>query len=298
METAATTIQSPRKGILRDETIIIRHLFGFNVDHRSSIDAEIMKLPFVAITANSTSTMRHIRLLSIDIDKLQEIEQVIEQFHVGVSYLDTQSLQKWLVNQNRPDITRANDPIVTRYFVVGGKDCHSPRRKPYLFGEPQNLSLDGFKEELRRIVSSVSDHVLLCHGSDREISVLQRLKICLDSLCIIDTVKAAQYPLDLSHRSSLQGLLDELKIPFAYLHNAGNDAYFVLRAFLMLAVRDAERESESIPKWVPVVKIIAQAPWPLIKDGKMIQTKRKPSKWQPRSNFGNDTTDLNRPAMQ
>lgn len=39
-------------------------------------------------------------------------------------------------------------------------------------------------------------------------------------------------------------LLEALGIPYAHLHAAGNDAHFCLRALLMLAVVDGERECE------------------------------------------------------
>lgn len=42
------------------------------------------------------------------------------------------------------------------------------------------------------------------------------------------------------HHFSLENLLSKLDIPFAYLHIAGNDANFTLKALLMLAVRSAE----------------------------------------------------------
>jgi DNA polymerase III epsilon subunit-like protein len=46
-----------------------------------------------------------------------------------------------------------------------------------------------------------------------------------------------------SHRPSLEKILEFLGIPFQKrcLHNAGNDAHFILRAFLMLAATSLER---------------------------------------------------------
>ena len=106
--------------------------------------------------------------------------------------------------------------------------------------------------------------ILVCHGTDRELKVLRQIDLDLHPLCIIDTVKAAQYPLQLSYRYSLERLLEELKIPFCNLHTAGNDAHFVLRALLMITVRDAELESDPpvLPPWLPTLRAIAHAPWP------------------------------------
>ncbi|EHK26393.1 uncharacterized protein TRIVIDRAFT_218557 [Trichoderma virens Gv29-8] len=80
----------------------------------------------------------------------------------------------------------------------------------------------------------------------------------------IDTTKAARYPLQEFHDSTLKKLLKYFGIPFTgeLLHFAGNDAHFVLRALLMIAVRDARRELENIPAWVPLFEAIARAPLP------------------------------------
>ncbi|KAK3371754.1 hypothetical protein B0T24DRAFT_630278 [Lasiosphaeria ovina] len=77
-------------------------------------------------------------------------------------------------------------------------------------------------------------------------------------------VKAAQHPLQLSYRCSLESLLERLDISFRNLHAAGNDAKFVLRALLMLAVRDAERQLNAsvLPYWLPTFRAIARAPLP------------------------------------
>ena len=104
--------------------------------------------------------------------------------------------------------------------------------------------------------------ILVCHGRDRDLRILGQIDIDLHPLCIIDTVKAAQYPLQLSYRYSLEKLLDEFNIPFCNLHTAGNDAHFILRALLMVTVRDAELESDLpvLPSWLPILRTIAHAP--------------------------------------
>ncbi|KAK0706844.1 hypothetical protein B0T26DRAFT_596607, partial [Lasiosphaeria miniovina] len=73
---------------------------------------------------------------------------------------------------------------------------------------------------------------------------------------IIDTAKAAQHPLQLSYRCSLESLLERLDISFRNLQAAVNDVNFVLRALLMLAVRDAERQLDAsvLPYWLLTFK--------------------------------------------
>lgn len=81
---------------------------------------------------------------------------------------------------------------------------------------------------------------------------------------MIDTTKAARYPLQEFHDSTLKKLLQDFNIPFTggLLHFAGNGAHYVLRALLMIAVRDARRELEDTPAWVSVFEAVARAPLP------------------------------------
>ncbi|KGQ09937.1 hypothetical protein BB8028_0005g07530 [Beauveria bassiana] len=85
------------------------------------------------------------------------------------------------------------------------------------------------------------DYVLVGHGIDEDIKLLNQLHpdIAGNSAYLFDTVKAAQFPLQLYYRYSLGKLLDELDLKHANLHAADNDAHFALKALLMLAVRDA-----------------------------------------------------------
>ena len=113
-------------------------------------------------------------------------------------------------------------------------------------------------------MASGSVVVLILHGAREDIKVLENLGIDLHALFIIDTVKAAQNPLGLSYRYSLEKLLEALDISFTNLHAAGNDAHFALRAFLMIAVRDAERQPNTpfITSLCKTLKSIALSPQP------------------------------------
>lgn len=204
--------------------------------------------------------MKRVRLLSIDVDALQEHEQKIGQFHIGLSILDTQCLQTML---RRPlESIRATDMIESYHFVVGAP-THLPREsRKFLFGKHKVVSLDELKVKLHRMTCH-RNVVLVFHGGDRELSVLNRLNLELSPLYTIDTVKAAQHPLKLSYRMSLEKLLEEFKIPFTNLHVAGNDSHFVLRALLMIAVRDAKRQLNVTPDWVPLFEAVAQSPRPI-----------------------------------
>ncbi|KAH8781288.1 hypothetical protein F5883DRAFT_170091 [Diaporthe sp. PMI_573] len=161
-------------------------------------------------------------------------------------------------------------PIESHHYIVGNPKFARHKANKFLFGNPKTISLSGLKDQLQLFTSN-RDIILVFHGGHRELWALKALNIHLNPLYTIDTVKAAQYPLQLSYRCSLEKLLLELEIPCTALHNAGNDAHFVLRAVLMLAVRDAQRELalalDALPGKLLNSRAIAQAPWSSTKAG-------------------------------
>lgn len=68
--------------------------------------------------------------------------------------------------------------------------------------------LKDYVTTLKASLTSMQKIVLIVHGGNRELSVLERLDINLTQLYTVDTVKAAQYPLRLSYRYSLRKLLE------------------------------------------------------------------------------------------
>ncbi|KAL6898236.1 hypothetical protein GGI43DRAFT_408687 [Trichoderma evansii] len=92
------------------------------------------------------------------------------------------------------------------------------------------------------------DYVIVAHGVHEDIKFFNNIsrEISRQASYIMDTVKAAQYPLQLSYRHSLEKLLRGFEIRYAKLHAAGNDAHFALRALLMIAVRDGQMKPEAL----------------------------------------------------
>lgn len=208
--------------------------------------------------------MIDVRFLSIDIDSLQQHNQVIQQFHTGVSVLDSPSLNTSIIGLGTT--IQAAQVIESHHYIVGSPKFARNKSNKFIFGEPEAISLAGLEDKFRSLILD-RDVVLVFHGGSRELWALEVLSIDLHPLYIIDTVKAAQHPLQLSYRCSLEKMLSDLGIPFAALHFAGNDAHFVLRALLMLAVRDAQRElaAGALPEWLSNSSAIAQAPRPFTK---------------------------------
>lgn len=250
----------PHTGILRDETLILRWLFGYQ--DSDCLSSGVQQPQFPSKNPNG------VRFLSIDIDSLQEVDGVIQNLHVGLSVLDSVSLDTSVTSST--GMATEKQPIESHHYIVGNPKFSRNKANKFLFGNPKTIPLSGLKDQLQLFTSN-RDTILIFHGGHRELWALKALDIHLNPLHTIDTVKAAQYPLQLSYRCSLEKLLLELEIPFTALHNAGNDADFVLRAFLMIAVRDAQRELTPTPDALPEKLLnsrdIAQAPLPSTKAG-------------------------------
>lgn len=216
----ATTQQQPNPalhtGLLREENTILRRLFGY----RDNVTTEYLVPDVLGVKLGKT-TLSDARFLCVYIDSIQEKEGVILQLHIGVSLLDTRSLQRSISGSPRG---KPKPPMIeSHHFVVGSPKFARGKSNKFLFGPFETMSS---LAELRARLGAMTLHrniILVCHGGDRELKTLARIDLDLGPVCIIDTAKAAQHPLRLSYRYSLERLLDELGIPFCNLHTAGND---------------------------------------------------------------------------
>ena len=259
-EAEATTPTPAHVGILRDEILVLRWVFGY-------CDVTAVSGPAISgLSAGKLrkSQIRDVRFIAVDIDALQENNGVIQQFHIGISALDTRTLRRLATIW--PDATSTTDAIESHHLVIGNAKFSRSKSNKFLFGQFETLSMPDFRAKLETLTIH-RNVVLVVHGGRRELDIFQRLELDLDQIYFMDTVKAAQSPLRLSYRYSLERLLEELGIPFANLHCAGNDAHFVLRALLMIAVVDVEQQvgTAFLPEWSFAAKQIAQAPRPFTK---------------------------------
>lgn len=259
-----TSAEPAHKGILRDDTVVLRWIFGYSGEAQlASGPVPWPRVPLTTSLPNANSHIRRMRFISIDIDKLEEQEGAIKRFHIGVSVLNTQSLQNLLLRRPEQEINLASRVIESYHWVVEDLNYYHERNSLFLFGTPKVITLSRLEARLKQRLQD-QNFTLVFHGGSRELSVLQRLNINLNPLYTIDTVNAAQHPLQLSYRYSLKQLLQEFGIPHVLLHTAGNDAHFILRALLMVAVRDEERQlsGKQLPDWVPILKEVARSPLP------------------------------------
>ncbi|KAK2056362.1 hypothetical protein LY76DRAFT_463114, partial [Colletotrichum caudatum] len=223
----------PHMGLLRDETLALRQLLGYsNLDSAST-----SRLPNLGNKLRQSS-IRDFLFVGLDIDTFQGYEQLIkdQQLHVGVSLLDTRVLEDMLL---KPTAANYQDAIKSYQFTVGDSAYCKKASKRFLFGSSQPIAISELKPRIDALLSQ-RDYILVLHGTDSDFKILRHLAIDLpsQSLYVIDTNKAAQFPLQLYYRYSLEKLLETLEVPFANLHAAGNDAHYCLRALLMITVLD------------------------------------------------------------
>ncbi len=207
----APSADPPHKGLLREDILTLRRLFGY------CDDTETPNSPatYLGTKGQRKAKIQDVRFLCIDIDALQEDNQAIRQFHIGISILDTRSVHTLVAGS--PGTKQTTPVIESHHFVVGKPKFSRKKSNKFLFGPFETISLSDLKRELETMTAH-RDVVLVFHGGDRERWILGRLDIDIHALYTIDTLNAAQHPLQLSYRYSLEKLLDELGIPFANLH--------------------------------------------------------------------------------
>ncbi|KAM0815802.1 putative Qde-2-interacting protein [Seiridium cardinale] len=247
-------------GLLRDETLFLRQIFGYadtrEIGRNLSLRGSASKLP--------ASSISDLLLVAIDIDTREGYDQIIsnQQFHVGVSLFDSRSLETSGATV-QDDYEPSESGIKSLQFTIGDSPYCKRAAEKFLFRQSESILISELKPRLEQAVSA-RDVVLVLHGAEQDLEVLKNLRIDLHSIFVVDTVKAAQHPLGLHYRYSLEKLLEALGIPFTNLHAAGNDAHFALRALLMIVVKDAESQpsTPSITTLIETLKSIALGPRP------------------------------------
>ncbi|KAL6875880.1 hypothetical protein HDV57DRAFT_161289 [Trichoderma longibrachiatum] len=269
LEEKQTTAQPERQVFLREGTVILRWLFGYYDGRNLPGWKKPPNWPQTLSTwrAQKPKTkFKDVTLVGIDIDELQEQDDGMPiKFHIGISILHTKQLHD-LCHASFP-LTDSQTSIIRSYHWAVQDDQYFSRNDDrFCFGKRRCIPLSSLEECLKKLLGPFDPLILVVHGISRERIVLRKLNINLNPMFEIDTTKAARYPLQELHDSTLRKLLRDFGIPLAdgLLHFAGNDAHFVLRALLMISVRDARRELKNIPAWVPVFEAVARAPLPPI----------------------------------
>lgn len=223
------SVPGPHTGILREENLALRYILGYLLE---TLRQNTYEIPTMAPYLQGTR-MLDIMLVSVDVDTGGGYETISpgQSFHIGISVLDTRTLA---------DAQMDPRSAINSYQFINkwSKPCKSASRS-FFFGETELIDLDALPGWLFRLTQDRA-YVLVGHGMGEDIKFLNNLdpEMIKRAAYVLDTVKAAQHPLGLYYRYSVEKLLDEFGIGYAKLHVAGNDAHFTLRILLMIAVRD------------------------------------------------------------
>jgi hypothetical protein len=194
----------------------------------------------------------------------------------GISILDTRDFN--------PPFRKSALRLETYNFVTGSDLYYAESAKKFLWGTSEKIPPSKMLKCINKLIFRDRNIVLAGHGVSGDLAVLTSLGFDFQTsiISILDTTNIA-FELDKS-RSTLGRLLDELECPksTARLHNAGNDANFILRALILLAIKGYNmQELDTLAKEDKIAKIealqyIATTPLPGVRHPK----KRKPRKKQ------------------
>lgn len=217
-------------GILREENLILRHIFGYGNQpiHTNPLPRIGSPLP--------GSSINDILFVSVDVDTGGGYEVISpnQSFHVGISIFDTRYF-------GSNSLTEPQTAIKSYQFINRDtKPCKQAARR-FLLGATETHTPAAMATQISTLTQD-RDYILVAHGISEDLKFLNNIdaSIAARACYILDKVKAAQYTLQLYYRYSLEKLLDALNIPCDpyRLHSAGNDAFFALKGLLMIAARD------------------------------------------------------------
>ncbi|KAL7823512.1 QDE-2-interacting protein [Trichoderma gracile] len=233
------SVPGSHTGILRDETLALRRILGYRRETIREPRFAHRRLDSLAHLPGSP--IKDVLFVSVDVDTGGGYQAISpeQSFHIGISLFDTRSLTK-------PMDDPGNAIQSYQYITKESKPCKWAA-KHFLFGDTEAIQVPYLMGKLA-LLTQGREYVLVAHGINEDLKFLNNLEpnFATRACYVLDTVNAAQHPLQLYYRYSLEKLLEELDIRYDRLHVAGNDAHFALRALLMLAVRDGQMAPESI----------------------------------------------------
>jgi len=89
----STPVEPAHKGILRDETIMLRWIFGYCRNAQLIDGMSWPDIPQTSVPRGFNSDIKNPGFLSIDVDHFKVENGVIQRVEVGVSYLTAHALQ-------------------------------------------------------------------------------------------------------------------------------------------------------------------------------------------------------------
>jgi hypothetical protein len=157
--------------------------------------------------------------------------------------------------------------LQTHHFCVGPEKYFKRKSWKFCFGQSRHVTIEVVRNEIQKLISK-RDVILIVHGGKDDLAFVKAADIHLRPLYIMDTQKAAQHPLQLDYRCTIEGMLTLVNCSFdqGMLHNAGTDAHFTLRALLLIATMDATTDPTLEPACKALLSTfekIARQPIPL-----------------------------------
>ncbi|KAI0206889.1 hypothetical protein F4808DRAFT_405689 [Astrocystis sublimbata] len=227
-------------GLVRDELVLCRHLFGPNrnpFNPQGQLGPALRNTPF-----------RDVLLVSVHITGRAD-PQKGSGHAVGISVLDLRHLQSYIAAKNKasPHSKNKTSPHIIRshQLQVSKSTRITDRAARFLFGNTERVDDKAcVKSQFQKVIGNRS-FVLVTYGGKREWEYVGQLGI--RPLYHLDVLKVIQAPLQTSYRYSLAKLLTVLKLPWQDIHVAGNDARFTLHALLLAVVADWSRTPKSTP---------------------------------------------------
>lgn len=152
--------------------------------------------------------------------------------------------------------------IATYNFASGSSDNQKRVGKSFLFGKEVAVTQNIMLQSIISLIPSDQQVIFVGHDIQHDLWVLELLNFDFSSYNItgFDTQRVSA---EIISRESftLRRLLLALGCPFLKLHFGGNDANFILKALLLLAIRDCVQHSRVERRWA-TLKEIALNPLP------------------------------------
>jgi hypothetical protein len=253
-ETIGTQVASRARPVYQDDQLL-RYFLGLPVNQRPALSKECRELP--------NTSIKDVVFLSLDTENIRAGQiPLVKHFQVGISILDARALHN--IIPSRPLVFIQEDNLLrTQNYCVGPTGYCSKAARRFLFGQSETVCPDQIKEKIESLVVN-RDVVLVVYDGYNDLWLLNELKVKLEPVAIVDPQKAAYNILQLQYQKSLNDLLIEMDCPFNFLHVAGNDANFTLRALLMIAVRGSYGKSlnDSQQAILSAIQAIAQSTGP------------------------------------
>jgi hypothetical protein len=237
MDADTNTLPKSHKGLLREDLLFLRHIFNLHLGRSQGLDQTCV----LNLGRNLPGSMiKDVLMISLDIEGFpDQFSKDEAQHQFGLCILDTRHLSQISEIQYESILD-------TQHFCIGPeKYLKAWKSRKFCFGEPKNITISDLRNEIQTIISG-RDIVLILHGGKDDLLFLKSVDVDFRPLYIVDTQKAAQHPLQLDYRCSMEAMLTLLDCPFEprMLHNAGNDANFTLRALLLIAAVDAKNHGD------------------------------------------------------